>query len=385
MLRTNLKNRDKDIGVEPHIHFLGAKLLESVLKNKRLFLVLFLLVVLLPIHSASAQIADVEGYVGSFLTSVISWLGSWVGGAARLLDLVANFKVVSDAGDIRVVAETWKIVRDLVNMFFIVALIIMAFATIFGVSQYDYRSLLAKFLIAALLINFSLLIGTTLIRLSQTLTSTFLQAIGSIADKLGENLIGGLNGIPGITNTQAVGNSGYSLVVDINAKILPMFSVIIMLVIMLVCFLIASVFVFIRIPILWFLLILSPVAWIAIILPSPRHLNSKWWKQFTAWTLFLPIYLFFVYIGIFILNNSTETIRLLKEEYLTAQISGWGLGFQVIFNYGLVIMFMVGGIVMAMSSAMFAGTGLVKMGQWTKEAAGGDLVGIPRAGAIRQR
>jgi len=87
--------------------------------------------------------------------------------------------------DSPVVQNVWNLVRNFTNMFFIVALIIMAFSTIFSISRFDFRTLIVRFLIAVLLINFSLVIGNILIGWTQSLSNVFTGAIGGIGDKLG--------------------------------------------------------------------------------------------------------------------------------------------------------------------------------------------------------
>src|SRR3989344_9561108 len=65
--------------------------------------------------------------------------------------------------NVTIVQTSWAIFRDFANMFFILILIIIAFATIFDWQNYNWKGLMAKFIIAALLINFSLAIGGFLI------------------------------------------------------------------------------------------------------------------------------------------------------------------------------------------------------------------------------
>ena len=71
--------------------------------------------------------------------------------------------------DVAIVKTSWTVFRDFANMFFILILIIIAFATIFDMQNYNWKGLMAKFIIAALLINFSLAIGGFLIDVSTNL------------------------------------------------------------------------------------------------------------------------------------------------------------------------------------------------------------------------
>ena len=49
----------------------------------------------------------------------------------------------------------WLMVRDVANMFFVVALLVIAFGTILGLEQYEWKKTLLKLILAAIFINFS--------------------------------------------------------------------------------------------------------------------------------------------------------------------------------------------------------------------------------------
>ncbi|MEI9966522.1 MAG: hypothetical protein WDN67_02635 [Candidatus Moraniibacteriota bacterium] len=112
------------------------------------------------------------------------WMGSWAGSAFRgtfqyllygvfeffsLLVSVAatifNWAINPDffSGpngffNLEATLAMWKFVRDFLNLFFILGLLFVAFATIFQISSYSLmgtKKILIKILIAALLINFS--------------------------------------------------------------------------------------------------------------------------------------------------------------------------------------------------------------------------------------
>src|SRR3990167_9519036 len=116
---------------------------------------------------------------GLFLT--FTFVGHVISALSLGLYYVVNIPVYPEGG-LAVIDESWKIMRNFANMFFIVALIVMAFATIFSISRYEARTLFPKFLISALLINFSLVLGTIVIDASQVLTNTFLIPIGDISE-----------------------------------------------------------------------------------------------------------------------------------------------------------------------------------------------------------
>lgn len=91
-----------------------------------------------------------------FVTSLLTQLGNLMGSMIRL-DL-------TDGGP--AVYQVWKLFRDMCNALFIVMFVLVAFGTIFNSlkpNSFMYSSALKYIIIAALLINFSLAIGRTLV------------------------------------------------------------------------------------------------------------------------------------------------------------------------------------------------------------------------------
>src|SRR3989338_6636358 len=171
-------------------------------KYRKLLLTITFVIVLflLPTHPAKAcvlgwdPISDcvLEG-TSYFLYLIFTMVGSGIAALAGMLQWVINLPVYpADGQRIAVIDESWKIMRNFANMFFIVALIMMAFATIFdvlpGAAKYKARTMFGKFLFTALLINFSLVLGVMVIQGTQVLSNTFLAAIGNMSGHLGQNL-----------------------------------------------------------------------------------------------------------------------------------------------------------------------------------------------------
>ena len=71
----------------------------------------------------------------------------------------------------------WVITRDIVNMFFILALVIIAFATILRIETYGIKALLPKLIIMALLINFSYLACGIIIDATHITANSFINEI----------------------------------------------------------------------------------------------------------------------------------------------------------------------------------------------------------------
>src|SRR3989344_7074303 len=165
----------------------------GIKKHRKYYLAILFVValVLLPTHEAKANwLTDwaYEAVFANVLFGIFTLVGKVIGVLAIALNWVIHIPVYPDGG-LPVVDESWKIMRNFANMFFIVALIVMAFATIFNITKYEARTLFPKFLISALLINFSLVLGVLVIDASQVLSNTFLMGMGDFSARLGESFI----------------------------------------------------------------------------------------------------------------------------------------------------------------------------------------------------
>ncbi len=353
-------------------------------------------------------------------------LGEGLSIAAQGVDWVLRLDVATNAP---VIGLVWTIVRDFSNMFFIVFLIIAAFATIFdlgsfGYSGYDIGSLVGKLLVAALLINFSLVIGQEILSWTQVINGAFLTSIGSLADHIliglkPQALLGNgkffncldatsitlceaanrgvqaLNNVPilgrlvtaaQLAKEAAIDNPGDNL-----KKLFQSVMTIVLYGILLFSLLVPFVFGIVRVPFLWFLLIISPLAWLCMILPNTRHIHQYWWKQFWGWNLFLPIYLFFITIGMSVLARQNEIMTGLMSAWANNSTTLTGaLGAAVMtplsafFFYIFVGMVLIGGAGMAFKSSFLAGTAAAGVATWSRGVVG-RKTGVTATGQALQK
>ena len=101
----------------------------------------------------------------------------------------------------------WAITVGVANMFFVLILLWVAIATIFDFAPYTARQLLPKLILMALLINFSLAIGSSFIRLSNGIAGIFLTATDTTFGRTlddGTRVSGFSEGIKKIFNPEAI-------------------------------------------------------------------------------------------------------------------------------------------------------------------------------------
>src|SRR3989338_6056252 len=129
------------------------------------------------VNSAIAKIIlYIQGLVMGFIGTALAWTAYAL---AWFLKFQGGF-----FEEVAIVKTSWEVFSNFANMFFILILVIIAFATIFDIQNYNWKGLMAKFIIAALLINFSLVIGGLLIKISTNLSDIMLSQFGDITSNL---------------------------------------------------------------------------------------------------------------------------------------------------------------------------------------------------------
>lgn len=225
------------------------------------------------------------------------------------------------------VREVWTIFRDFANMFFILLLVITAFATIFNMPQgYRYKELLPKIIIAALLINFSFVIFQWAVDLMWLPSNLFIGAIAGgkfDPNAIGESLgrIFQLNEIKELT-------FGAAREPDIQgaALIFTLFKGVFYVAIAFALGWIALVLL-VRIPILMGLAMISPIVWISFAFPAIRNVWSTWWNQVIKWGLIPFFYLAVIYF-VLLFNQRIGEFLLGQVTFSGEATAFWPLAFN---------------------------------------------------------
>ncbi len=259
----------------------------------------------------------------------VVWLVQWVlypivRFLANVLIVVINILIgVAQYNDFihaTAVEKGWVIVRDLCNMFFIIVLLVIAFGTILKIETYRYNRLLGKLILYAFLINFSKFIAGFWIDIGQVVMLTFVNgfkdaAAGNLASGLGmaDMLTLVKNGDPGDINSSSLFNA---ILLAIALLIIAVIVVLIMTLILLL-----------RVLTLWFLIVLSPIAFITRIFPNTAKYSDQWWGEFNKQIIVGPVMAFFLWLALTIIafNGPTSTnygFKQVSKAEQAALISG---------------------------------------------------------------
>lgn len=263
----------------------------------------FLGVFVFRVHSAHAwslidfafdKMAWIFAYIGAIIHAIVS-IFFWM--ASMLFEIAFRLSGFTTAGIVQV---GWHLTRDLVNMFFVLVLLFIAFLTILHREEFGYKKMLPRLIIVALLINFSLPICGVIIDSSQVVTDFFMSDMRG-GDTISEQLASILN-VQKISELNPEASIPEKLAGGMAGLIMVIFSIFLGILLLLAATIaigLGAFFLISRLIAIWILLILAPLAWFAWVLPGGgAGLAKKWWDSFLKWVFFAPIYTFFIWLAI---------------------------------------------------------------------------------------
>jgi len=269
--------------------------------KKPLFIFLFALGLIFPFYYTYA-FADTlarlfSNYLIANIVRLILWNSrEWVNIASVVLSWVLsenfiNFSYADPAGN-PIIAAGWSLMRDLVNMFFIIALAFIGLATALRIKQYEIQKTLPRLIFITLICNFTPVLCGIVVDFSNILTYFFIEQLSGLeflrSRMVAESLII-QNLVKGWFDWQAVFSSVIQALVMAGANYFTA----------LVLFLFALIFAM-RYVAIWIAVILSPLAFFASIFPQLPLIGGFWrtWlNQFLQWCFVGVTAAFFLYLG----------------------------------------------------------------------------------------
>lgn len=290
---------------------------------------------------------------------------------APIMQAVLSIRTYTDTFA-AVIYPGWEIIRNLCNIIFIIALIAIAMGTLLRVEKYQYKHLLVQLILAALLINFSLVIGQAILGVADTLQNQFLPNSTEVIRALAKDLMVGYRSV--------VWNLDFSKYGYISSFAQPLFFLALSLGSFCV-FLAIAAFLVIRMAMLWILLMISPIAYAAGVLPQTEHYRTEWWTTFLKYAFFTPIMAFFLNMTAIIANTYQNNQLFTQFGLKDSDFGGSGLA-NFIFRIGsnlILLVFLMVALIVAEKFSIY-GAGAI-----TKIAKGGIMAPFAGAGWGIQR
>lgn len=192
----------------------------------------------------------------------------------------------------------WSFTRDLANIFFILFLVIIAFATILKIESYGMKRLLPVLIIVALLINFSQLFVGVIVDFWNALTSFFTSKLTNI-DNYYSGVIDTTSQTWGSALSGGIESAWSNIGTVIELLVMGIFNVIL-------GFMLGFYFLifFMRIPMLWMLTILAPIYFVCAIIPYTKGKFTQWVKWVMEWASIGFWASLYLYLGLFVINST---------------------------------------------------------------------------------
>lgn len=180
--------------------------------------------------------------------------------------------------------SAWGQFRNLANVAFVVAFLVIIYSQITGagVSNYGLKKLLPKLVIAAVLVNVSFWICAIMVDLSNILGGSLYDLFKSLAAGIpGDSVSSGGAASSFWTDAAGwgltvIGGVGLLLLIILAPSSLLAFALIILILIA-------------RQALVILLIVLSPLAFVAYLLPNTEQWFKKWWKAMTTTLMVYPI------------------------------------------------------------------------------------------------
>jgi hypothetical protein len=235
----------------------------------------------------------VEG-IGWLVCPIVNFLGKVIDSSWGFLTnfLKVDSKII-ESGDSSPTYQAWQMVRNIANVAFAIVFLIIIFSQItsFGISNYGIKKMLPKLIIAAILVNLSFYLCQIAVDISNILGYSIknifdgvtkgLPALSALNKDLSaldtETPFGDL-----VTNAITVVGGGAIIYAQIGVLIPVLLGGIVA--VLMVLFMLIG-----RQALIILLVVLSPLAFVAYLLPNTSKLFDKWKKLFMSLLLLFPI------------------------------------------------------------------------------------------------
>lgn len=197
--------------------------------------------------------------------------------------------------------DIWNALRSIANIVFVIVFLIIIFSQVssLGISAYGIRKMLPRLIVAAILVNLSFVISALAVDLSNYLGHAIYALVSGLAKSLDSaalsitwedltmGILAGLSAGGGIV----AGGLWFSAATAGSLGAL-WFTLLGMLISVGLAVLTALVILFVRQALIIILVLISPFAFVAMVMPSTEKWYKKWFDAFMAMLLMYPIFSF---------------------------------------------------------------------------------------------
>lgn len=244
-----------------------------------------------PVTGDTTNFLDADGESDDPFTMALQKMNEFLSSLnTSLVSALKSVMEMSDITEIDGLTDAWTVVRDLVNLLFILILGALAILTILRIepAKYNVRSLLPLLIFSVIAVNFGLLLARVLIDTAFVLSQPFIDAAKKLID------------------VQALSSAGSPDAAGFGAQMVLILAQLIMIIGLLVLLF----FFIVRIIVVWLLAALSPVLFLFLVLPLTRGEASKLLSTWIKWTYMAPVAFLILFIAAQVLNPGSGFLGL---------------------------------------------------------------------------
>lgn len=250
---------------------------------------------------------DILDEIGYAILSMFAW---FTGLAGVVLNAAVYWTVVQMASfvdNMGAIVVAWKVLRDVGNIILIFGFIAIGLATILDIQSYGAKKMLINLIIVAVTVNFSLFAARAIIDVGNVFAYQFYSQMtqtagGAPAEDLFNPTDQGVsNAIMGMVDLQTFYSTDQSVVRGLSF-VEFIFGALLFIIAAFVLFALAFMLIA-RFVILVFLMILSPMGFIGLIVPSMEGMAKKWWSTLISQSAVAPVLLLMVLISVTLMTT----------------------------------------------------------------------------------
>lgn len=297
---------------------------------------------LLPWPTLSDCLAEGTFHLSSLSSVVLTASGN-------IFNFFTHFSMRKDVIDQKFVTDSWKVMRDLANMMFILLMVVIAISIILDMGTFANKQLVVGVIIAALAVNFSLFVSKVVIDAGNIIALGFYDAVSAethpndtkIAEtnKSGDGIEISKNDLSGsfvavFSPVEIIdGDTFKKAITNIKSERQKKYVFTFTMLLLLATALYASYIFFLagflfasRVGMLWVLMIVSPLAVVLRAVPGKGSgYFDKWWGELISKSFGIVPFMFMMWLMAVIINKGlfTSNIFSFNASSITDGIVGW--------------------------------------------------------------
>lgn len=323
---------------------------------------------------------DMIGSTTLYISSQIVYISGYIL-EVSVREMVLRMGTNVDA--VNGIENAWVVLRDFSNIIFIFILLYAAIAIILNLTSFNAKKTIASLVVVALLVNFSFFFTRVVVDGSNILALQFynsMEVVDSESEEVAtapiSSMITEAVRLPSVHDHEAVQEAANAEREDVSA------SQILLISLLGATFMLVSSFVFlamaalllVRFAILIILMILSPIAFVAWVLPNTKQYAKKWWGELVNQSFFAPIMFALLYVVAQIITSDDFQTMLEptgeSTDSMASAIINPADGASILLNFGLVITLMLAVIVIAKQMGNKASGQAIKLAGGVSAGAG---------------